>query len=335
MNSYTEQTTQLIDGQGRRITYLRVSMTDRCNFRCVYCMNEDVTFLPRQQLLSLEEIQFIVEVFAELGVDKIRLTGGEPLSRRNALSLVKGIGNIDAIKTLGITTNGSQLARYAQPLKDAGVNRLNISLDTLDQQRFKNITRTGQLSDVLAGIDAAIQAGIEHVKINAVIMKGKNDDEVKQLVDYVLQKNINISFIEEMPIGTLSKRSRDNDFISSNELRQRIQTSYPLMADTLSSGGPSRYFRIIGQQSLIGFISPHSENFCANCNRLRLTAEGQLLLCLGNENSIDLRYIIRTNPGDKQRLKSAILNAIKFKPASHHFDTDDTQIVRFMNHTGG
>lgn len=326
--------TQLVDGCGRKINYLRISVTDRCNFRCVYCMNEDVTFLPRQRVLALEEIQAIAQVFAEMGVNKIRLTGGEPLVRKDVIKLVQGIGQMPQIKTLGITTNGSRLVNQAESLKAAGVNRLNVSLDTLDDERFSVITRTGRLHKVLQGIQAAKEAGFEHIKLNAVIMKGRNDDEIPALVDFVLEHKLDISFIEEMPLGAITEHDRVESFCSSDEVREVIRQRYELLPGTENSGGPSRYYRIPGTESRIGFISPHSHNFCDTCNRLRLTAEGRLLLCLGNENSVDLRGLIRRYPGDTERLKAVIQEAIKYKPRQHHFNQGE-QILRFMNLTGG
>lgn len=325
----------LIDGHGRKINYLRLSVTDRCNFRCVYCMNEDIQFMPRQRLLSLEEMHYIAQAFAELGVTKIRLTGGEPLVRNDAIKLAQDLASIERIKTLAITTNGSKLVRYAKDLKQAGVSRLNISLDTLDEKRFQEITRIGSLQKVLDGIAAAQDAGFEHTKINAVIMKGQNDHEVDGLVDFALQNDLDISFIEEMPVGVLSERDRLESFCSSEDIKGIIQQSKSLIPSVESSGGPARYFTVPGYNSRIGFISPHSNNFCSSCNRLRLTAEGRLLLCLGNEDSVDLRGLIRRYPGDMQRLKAAIVAAVQHKPKEHVFDHSETHILRFMNMTGG
>lgn len=326
---------ELIDGFGRKVDYLRISITDRCDFRCVYCMAEEMTFLPRQQVLSLEEIYQISEVFTELGVKKIRLTGGEPLVRKGAVPLMGRISELDGLKELVITTNGSQLVEKAAELKASGIKRLNISLDTLNEEKFAQITRTGKLDKVLAGIDAALAQGFEKVKLNAVIMKGRNDHEVLPLVEYAREKGLDISFIEEMPLGHINEHDRAESFCSSDDVREIIEQKYALISSTDSTQGPSKYYRMADTNSRIGFISPHSHNFCDTCNRVRLTAEGQLLLCLGNENAIDLKSLIRRHPGNKQVLKDAIINGLQHKPARHYFDPNEVQIVRFMNMTGG
>jgi len=329
-------TQQLIDGFGRKITYVRMSVTDRCDFRCVYCMSEDMTFLPRQQVLSLEEIRCIARAFTEMGVNKIRLTGGEPLVRKDVIQLFDGIGALDGLKQFCLTTNGSQLRRYAEHLKASGVNRINISLDSLRDDRFKALTRTGRLHQVLDGIDAAKEAGFERIKLNAVVLKGRNDDEVLDLVNFAREKEIDISFIEEMPLGSITSHDRGETYCSSDDVRNLIEQQYALIPTAENSGGPSRYWRMSDSESRIGFISPHSHNFCGDCNRVRVTVEGRLLLCLGNENSVDLKAILRRYPGDVERLKETIINAMQYKPEQHHFEPDgDVQIVRFMNMTGG
>ncbi|ROR97945.1 cyclic pyranopterin monophosphate synthase subunit MoaA [Sinobacterium caligoides] len=332
----TDQPTTLIDRFNRRVDYVRMSVTDRCDFRCVYCMAEEMTFLPREQILSLEEIAFIARAFVELGVSKIRLTGGEPLIRRNAIDLFQQLGRLPGLKELNLTSNGSQLPRLAQPLVDAGTTRINISLDTLDADKFKELTRTGDLHKVLAGIDAAIAAGFQRVKLNAVILKGRNDDEILDLVAFAIDKGVDITFIEEMPLGDISEHDRALSFCSSDEILAMIEARYSVTASTSSTPGPSRYYQVSGQTTRIGFISPHSHNFCDSCNRVRVTVEGRLLLCLGNEHSVDLRQVIRSYPGDMVRLKQAIIDSLDIKPERHHFDlSDDVQIVRFMNTTGG
>jgi cyclic pyranopterin phosphate synthase len=328
--------TQLIDGLGRRIDYLRMSVTDRCDFRCVYCMAEDMIFLPRQQVLTLEEIQRLAALFVSQGVKKIRLTGGEPLVRRGIVELCEGISALHGLRELVMTTNGSQLVKLARPLADAGVKRLNISLDSLDPAKFKAITRTGELQQVLDGIDAACEAGFERIKLNVVVMKGRNRDEVPALVDYALQRDLDITFIEEMPLGNVG-RSRGESFCSSAEVREVISQCYQLLDSAESSGGPARYVRVDGyHESRIGFISPHSHNFCASCNRVRMTAEGRLLLCLGQENSIDMRALVRRHPTIDAPLLVALRKSLQSKPAHHDFSSDgEVQIVRFMNATGG
>lgn len=328
---------QLIDPFGRQITYLRMSVTDRCNFRCVYCMAEDMTFLPKQKLLCYEELLQIAQVFTELGVNKIRLTGGEPLVRHDILKLTKGLGDLERLDNLAITTNGSLLTKLAKPLKESGVKNLNISLDTMDSEQFHSVTRTGRLSKVLQGIHAAKDAGFENIKLNAVILKDQNDHQIPGLMDFALENQLDISFIEEMPLGNISSHDRSKTFFSSDEVKQVIEQKFNLLPSTINTGGPSKYFTIAGQDATkIGFISPHSNNFCGSCNRIRLTAEGKLLLCLGNEDALDLRAIIRRYPNQPEVLKESILNAIKRKPKEHHFDNNgDVYVLRFMNMTGG
>ncbi|RTE65068.1 GTP 3',8-cyclase MoaA [Amphritea opalescens] len=326
---------QLVDRFGRRVEYIRLSVTDRCDFRCVYCMAEEMEFLPRSEVLSLEELYFVAQAFVDLGVNKIRLTGGEPLVRRGILSLVEKLGQLPA--ELLITTNGSQLAGMAADLKRLGVDRLNISLDSLQDDKFKRLTRTGRLHQVLAGIDAAVAAGFKRIKLNAVVLKGRNDDEVLDLISFARDKGVDITFIEEMPLGAITEHDRAEAYCSSDELLALIKPAYPLIDCTEKTGGPSRYYRMADSDSRVGFISPHSHNFCSECNRVRMTVEGRLLLCLGNEHSMDLRQVIREHPGDIERLKQHLIQAMDLKPEQHHFDLDDDapQIVRFMNMTGG
>ncbi|GAA0690766.1 GTP 3',8-cyclase MoaA [Marinobacterium maritimum] len=324
----------LIDRFGRRIDYLRLSVTDRCDFRCVYCMAEKMTFLPREQVLSIEELYEVGRSFVELGVRRIRLTGGEPLVRRGLLALVQQLGRLPV--ELSLTTNGSQLAKLAGPLADAGVDRINISLDSLQADRFQRLTRTGDLNQVLRGIDAAREAGIRRIKLNSVILRGRNDDEVLALVEFARERGLDISFIEEMPLGQISEHDRAEQFCSSEQLRARIETRFALLPSTERTGGPSRYFRMADSDSRIGFISPHSRNFCGDCNRVRVTAEGRLLLCLGHEHSVDLRQVLRDPARVPADLQHHIVQAMALKPERHEFRLDDEpQILRFMNMTGG
>ena len=326
----------LIDDFGRRVRYVRISVTDRCDFRCVYCMSEEMTFLPRAQVLTLEELALVARAFIELGVEKVRLTGGEPLVRRDIDQLVEQIGALPGLKDFAMTTNGASLPKYAKRLREAGMTRLNISLDSLDPERFRQLTRTGDLARVIDGIRAAREAGFERTKLNAVILKGRNDDEVIDLVTFARDEGLDISFIEEMPLGDVSDHRRDETYCSSDEVQALIETRYPLMPTTESTLGPSRYFRMADSDSRVGFISPHSHNFCSTCNRVRVTVEGRLLLCLGNEHSVDLRRVLRAHPGDIEPLKRAIVAAMPLKPERHHFTTDgEVQVVRFMNMTGG
>ncbi len=330
------KTTQLIDRFGRTVDYLRISITDRCDFRCLYCMSEEMTFLPRAQILTLEEITVIARAFAELGVKKIRITGGEPLVRRGALDLIQKIGQIHSLEELVLTTNGSKLEEMASSLKEAGVKRINISLDTLDAEKFKQITRTGDLAKVLKGIQAAKKASFERLKINAVILKNRNHLEVTSLVEFAVKNQIDISFIEEMPLGVISSHDRGEVYYSSDLIKSDLEKSFELSAVADKTGGPSVYFKVSGTESRVGFISPHSANFCSTCNRVRLTVEGRLLLCLGNEHSIDLKRVIRANPGDTEKLKQAIIDAMQIKPEKHEFNIHEQPIIlRHMSATGG
>ena len=325
----------LIDPFGRTVDYLRLSVTDRCNFRCNYCMAEDMTFLPRRQILSLEEIRDTAVAFVELGVRKIRLTGGEPLIRRDILKLVSSIARLPGLDELTMTTNGVYLPTMAQPLKDAGMSRINISIDSLRRDRFKELTRVGDLDQVVAGIDAAASAQFKKIKLNAVILAGFNDDEVLDLAHFAVDRGMDISFIEEMPLGEITSHERVNTQITSSQVRQQLAKEFTLVDSAETTGGPSRYVSVANSQSKIGFISPMSNNFCESCNRVRMTAEGRLLLCLGNEHSLDLREILRAHPGDNELLKTKIVAAIANKPERHYFDPEQVDIVRFMNMTGG
>lgn len=328
------ETPALVDRFGRTVDYIRLSVTDRCDFRCVYCMAEDMTFLPHKQVLSLEELEQVAAAFVGLGVKKIRLTGGEPLVRRDAIKLIRAVGALDV--ELAITTNGSQLVQMAADLKEAGVDRLNISIDSLKEDKFKEMTRTGKLPQVMAGIKAAVDAGFQRIKLNAVVMKGRNDDEVLDLVEYARSSGVDVCFIEEMPLGHISEHDRAEAYCSSDEVRSIIEERYALQPTTERTAGPSRYYRMDGTDSRVGFISPHSHNFCSECNRVRVTVEGRLLLCLGNEHSVDLRETLRQYPDDIERLQQVIIDAMDLKPEKHEFDLDEEpQIVRFMNMTGG
>ncbi len=326
----------LIDRYGRRVDYIRISITDRCDFRCTYCMAEDMSFLPRDEVLSLEECARLVKAFVALGVSKVRITGGEPLVRKNALWLFEQIGQLPGLRELVTTTNGSQLATHAAALKTAGVKRINISLDSLQSERFKAITRVGDLDKVLAGIAAAKQVGFENIKLNTVLMRGINDDETLSLVAFAVEHGLDISFIEEMPLGEVN-HSRDDTFVSNALTLQRIQQSYALQSSELSTGGPARYWQVVGTASKIGFISPHSHNFCESCNRVRITCKGELFLCLGQEDKVDLLPILRAHPDDDGPLLEAIVASMQVKPLGHDFDLRRAQpaVVRFMSHTGG
>lgn len=332
----THHPNKLVDKFGRHVDYIRLSVTDRCDFRCVYCMTEDMTFLPRKEILSLEEIYQIAQAFTELGVRKIRLTGGEPLVRNDVMSLVERLGALSGLEELLLTTNGAQLDKYASALKAAGVNRVNISIDSLDADRFKRISRVGKLDKVLTGIDAAIAAGFDRIRLNTVIMQGYNEDEVIALADYAIARGIDIAFIEEMPLGEASDHNREDTTCSNDWVRSIIEAKYGLENSDDTTAGPSRYAEIAGKKSRIGFISPVTHNFCEDCNRVRVTVEGRLLLCLGNEHSVDLRTILRDESLGMDDLKNTLVAAMDIKPERHYFyDKDHPQPVRLMNMTGG
>lgn len=329
---------QLIDRFGREINYVRLSVTDRCDLRCVYCMAEDMTFLPRAEVLTLEELVQLGRSFTQLGVKKLRITGGEPLIRKGIIELLQKLGQLPHLEELCLTTNGTHLPQYAQAIRDAGVKRINISLDSLNPLRFHQLTRFGDLQQVLAGIKAAQAAGFDRIKLNCVALKHYNADEVPALVRFALDEGLDISFIEEMPLGRINDHGRAAEFISSDELRSNLQETFaltPIYKDKITSG-PARYWQAAGYHSRIGFISPHSNNFCGSCNRVRVTATGRLLLCLGQENSVDLRAILRGSEHTEESLREQIIAAMQHKPEKHDFNLqEEPQILRFMNMTGG
>ncbi|NOT66013.1 MAG: GTP 3',8-cyclase MoaA [Methylotenera sp.] len=333
-------TPKLIDQFGRTVDYIRLSITDRCDFRCVYCMSEDMMFLPRNEVLSLEECARLVKTFVGLGVSKVRITGGEPLVRKNALWLFEEVGQLEGLNELVLTTNGSQLESQASALKKAGVKRINISIDSLKPERFKKITRTGNLEQVLAGLQASIHAGFEGIKLNTVLMRGSNDDEAADLVQFAIDQKIDISFIEEMPLGEVD-HTRESTFVSNTDTLKLLQSKYTLLPSTETTGGPARYWRVAqnnGESATkIGFISPHSHNFCESCNRVRITCKGELYLCLGQEDKVDLMPLLRQNPNDDAPLIAAIIGSMAIKPKGHDFDLRRAEpaVVRFMSHTGG
>ncbi|EED35409.1 molybdenum cofactor biosynthesis protein A [Luminiphilus syltensis NOR5-1B] len=299
-------------------------------------MAETMTFLPRREVLSLEELERVARVFVDLGVRKIRVTGGEPLVRRGVDEFLANLGKVPELRELAMTTNGSQLASRAVTLRESGLSSVNISLDTLDPAGFTELTRTGKLSQVIAGIDAAVAAGIPRIRLNAVILSGQNEDQVIPLTEFAIERGIDIAFIEEMPLGQVTQGGKPLALFDSDSVLDLLRDQWQLNATTAGpQSGPARYFAIEGSDSRIGVISPHSNNFCGACNRLRVTAEGRLLLCLGNEHSISLRDLMRQGYTDSE-LKSAIASALAAKPERHHFDApDEPQIIRFMNASGG
>ena len=334
-------TPQLIDPFARAITYLRVSVTDRCDFRCVYCMAENMTFLPKKELLTLEELDRMCSTFIGLGVEKLRITGGEPLVRKGIMTFFESMSrHLDsgALKELTLTTNGSQLERFADQLYAAGVRRVNVSLDTLDEEKFARVTRWGRLPQVLRGIDAAQKAGLR-VKINVVALKGFNEDELFDIVSWCADRDIDLTFIEVMPMGDLGNEDRVGQFWSVRDVRDQLEEEYSVTDLAERSGGPARYVRLEETGQKIGFITPLSHNFCESCNRVRMTCTGELYMCLGQEDRADLREALRAHPDDNQPLVEAIHKAIGLKPKGHDFDYSrqraDGQVSRHMSHTGG
>jgi len=333
-------TAPLIDPFQRAISYLRVSVTDRCDFRCVYCMSENMTFLPKQALLTLEELDRICSAFVRMGVAKLRITGGEPLVRRDIMTFFRAMArHLDggALKELTLTTNGSQLARFAADLHGVGVRRVNVSLDTLDDAKFAQITRWGRLPQVLRGIDAAQAAGLR-VKINAVALKGFNEDELFDLQAWCADRDMDLTFIEVMPMGDLGNEDRLGQYWSLKDLRARLARRFTLVDLAERTGGPARYVRLRETGQKIGFITPLTHNFCESCNRVRLTCTGTLYMCLGQDDMADLRAPLRASAEDG-RLEAAIRAAIERKPEGHDFDYSrqgvDGQVDRHMSHTGG
>ncbi len=333
-------TPTLVDPFQRAIRYLRVSVTDRCDFRCVYCMSENMTFLPKKDLLTLEELDRLCSAFVNLGVEKLRITGGEPLVRREIMTFFRSMSRhleSGALKELTVTTNGSQLAKYAKDLAAAGVRRINVSLDTLDEQKFADITRWGRLPQVLKGIDAALEAGLR-VKINTVALKGFNEDELFTLTEWCASRDMDLTFIEVMPMGDIGNEDRLGQYWALSDLRSRLAERYTVTDTDERSGGPARYVRLLETGQKIGFITPLTHNFCESCNRVRITCTGEIYTCLGQEGHSDLRAPLRASE-DPAHIEDAIRRAIALKPKGHDFDysRQDVQgkMSRHMSHTGG
>ena len=330
----------MIDPFGRHITYLRVSVTDRCDFRCVYCMAEEMSFLPKRELLTLEELDRVCSAFIRLGVRKLRLTGGEPLVRRDIMVLFRSLGRhleAGALDELTLTTNGSQLARYAEELRACGVKRVNVSLDTLDPAKFTEITRRGRLDRVLAGLDAAKRAGLR-VKINTVALRGLNEDEIDDLVAWCGDEGFDLVLIEVMPMGDIGGENRLDQYLPLSLVRARLQRRWTLDDSDYRTGGPARYATVRETGGRLGFITPLTHNFCESCNRVRLTCTGTLFMCLGQEDAADLRTPVRQSESDEP-LERAIHEAISRKPKGHDFIIDRRHqrpaIARHMSVTGG
>ncbi len=330
----------MIDPFGRHITYLRVSVTDRCDFRCVYCMAEHMAFLPKAEILTLEELDRAASAFVRLGVRKLRLTGGEPLVRRNVMSLIRALGRhlaTGALDELTLTTNGSQLARYAGELKAAGVRRVNVSLDTLDAPKFAAITRWGRLDQVLDGLRAAQDAGLA-IKINTVALKGVNDDEFDSLIAWCGERGFDLTLIEVMPMGEIGEGARLEQYLPLSVVRGKLKTQWTLDETDYRTGGPARYVTVRETGRRLGFITPLTHNFCESCNRVRLTCTGTLYMCLGQQDSADLRAPLRASESDGP-LEDAIREAISRKPKGHDFVIDRRHpapaVPRHMSVTGG
>ncbi len=329
----------MIDPFGRHITYLRVSVTDRCDFRCIYCMAEDMTFLPKAEVLSLEELDRLSSAFVGLGVKKLRITGGEPLVRKGIMTLFENLGrHLDsgALDELTLTTNGSQLAAHARSLADFGVRRINVSMDSLDPDRFKALTRIGNLGKVLGGIDAALEAGLE-IKINAVALKGVNDNEFDDLIRWCGERGCDLTLIETMPLGDISG-DRTDQYLPLSVVRSDLEKRWTLTDSTHRTGGPARYTKVEETGRYLGFITPLTHNFCEGCNRVRVTCTGTLYMCLGQEDAADLRAPLRASDGD-DALIAAIHEAIARKPKGHDFVIDrrnnQPALSRHMSVTGG
>lgn len=328
----------MIDPFGRSVTYLRVSVTDRCDLRCVYCMAEDMTFLPKSEVLSLEELDRLCGAFIALGVRKLRLTGGEPLVRRNVMSLVESLGARigHGLDELTLTTNGTQLAKHAEGLAKAGVRRINVSLDTLDAARFTAATRWGDIAKVLEGIYAAKAAGL-HVKINAVALKGVNEDEFDRMLEWAGGHGFDLCLIETMPLGEITG-DRTDQFLSLGEVKRRLDARWTLNPTSFTTGGPARYYDVAETGARLGLITPLTHNFCESCNRVRLTCTGTLYMCLGQEDAADLRAPLRDPAVDEAGLHRAIHDAIARKPKGHDFVIErarDPAVRRHMSVTGG
>ncbi|MDA0355902.1 MAG: GTP 3',8-cyclase MoaA [Proteobacteria bacterium] len=331
---------QLIDPFARKISYLRVSVTDRCDFRCVYCMSENMSFLPKAELLTLEELDRLCSTFVRMGVNKLRITGGEPLVRRDIMRFFRAMKrHLDsgALQELTLTTNGSQLGKYAAELVACGVKRVNVSLDTLDPDKFAAVTRWGRLPQVLEGIKTAKAAGLK-IKINTVALKAVNQAELITLTEWCAEEGHDLTFIEVMPMGDMGELDRVDQYWPLTDLRAQLAQSYRLKDLPERTGGPARYVELLETGQKIGFITPLSHNFCESCNRVRLTCLGELYMCLGQEDMADLRAPLRASPEDKQ-LEAAIRDAIAHKPKGHDFDYSrqetSGQVSRHMSHTGG
>lgn len=328
-----EPRSQLNDQYGRRISYVRLSLTDRCDMRCRYCMAEEMIFLPRSEILSLEEIATLAEKFVARGVTRIRLTGGEPLARRGAVDLAKAIGALrgHGLEELTMTTNASRLAEHAEALRRAGIERLNVSLDTRDPAMFSYVTRKGELNTVLGGIAAAKREGFA-IKINMVALKGINDQEIGPMLSWCVDQGFDLSLIETMPLGIIDD-DRTDRFVALTDVKAALDSQFSLLPSTHKTGGPARYWTVAGSSTRLGLISPLTRNFCEGCNRIRVSASGQLYMCLGHDDHVDLRAALRS--GDSRAVDDAVDRALGAKPRAHNFQLDTPATARHMNVTGG
>lgn len=338
-NEQSPETSNMIDPFGRHVSYLRVSVTDRCDFRCVYCMAEDMTFLPKQEVLSLEELDRLCSAFISKGVRKLRLTGGEPLVRKNIMQLFRSLSrHLDSgqLEELTVTTNGSQLARHAAELVACGVKRINVSIDTLDHDKFKKITRWGDLGRVMEGLVAAQKAGLA-IKINAVALKGVNEHEIEEMMRWAHGEGMDLTLIETMPLGEITE-DRTDQYLPLSLVRQRLQEKFTLNEIPYKTGGPARYVEVAETGGRLGFITPLTHNFCESCNRVRVTCTGTLYMCLGQDDAADLRAPLRASESD-ELLNTAIDEAIGRKPKGHDFiidrDHSGPAVSRHMSMTGG
>ncbi len=325
----------LVDPFGRTIEYLRISVTDRCDLRCTYCMPQGFRdFDSPEEWLTVEELERVVAAFGRLGTKRIRLTGGEPLVRKELLDITSRLGVLPGIEDLSLSTNAVRLARFAEPLRASGVSRLNVSLDTLRADRFKATTGGGRIDKVIDGLMAAKAAGFGPIKINTVAQKGVNDDEVTDLVDFCIEHGFTLRFIETMPVGSTGRDAGEDHYLDLGELRNQLEQQYEMLPATMPGGGPARYAQVAGTDLKIGFITPISKHFCETCNRVRLGADGTLHLCLGDEANYELRPLLRAGISDAE-LEEHIHRAIAIKPLKHEFRDNPEKVVRFMSMTGG
>lgn len=325
---------QLKDRFGRHIEYVRLSVTDKCNMRCFYCMPKGFKgFEIPENWLTFDEIERVIAAFVELGVSRVRLTGGEPLVRRNITDLIQQLARLKGLDDLSMSTNAALLNRYAEPLSQSGISRINVSLDSLDPERFRQVTGNGKLDEVLAGLQAAKAAKLSPIKINMVAMKGINDDEYIDMVDYCIEMGFTLRFIETMPVGSTGRNAAEN-YQDLAEVRKQISQKYELVPSVMSGGGPARYYKIKGSDLNIGFITPISQHFCETCNRVRLSVDGALYMCLGDEHKFELRPLLRAGISDEE-LKRQIIQALDMKPEKHDFNQKPEKVMRFMSMTGG